>query len=324
MADLFKKIFSGDAVGAPAVAEELEASKQTISQLQGGLSAAHEQIETLEKRIGELEERLKFRGFDINKLKYKDTLLDRTLESVFRIMFGSSLQDYQGIHKGKRCFVVGNGPSLNQIDMTLLKDEITMGSNRAFLGFEKWGFSYDYWMVQDRILADQNADEFCERLSDDIVKFVPYTILKHFDNSKLKNAVPVHMDYTKQCSFSNDPAALHEGFTVTVGLLQIAAIMGFEKIYLVGVDHNYEIPTDNVNEDRKWSGQGLSNHFSEEYTNHANGQVWEMPDIVKMTKAYDAAASWAAENGIEILNATPGTKLESFPKVDFNSLFPMP
>jgi uncharacterized Rossmann fold enzyme len=313
MADLLKNIFrsgpSTDRPAAPEVTEDLDAARQ--------------QIHALEERVADLEKSLKFRGFDINTLRYKDTLLDRTMESIFRILFGRTLQDFQGIHSGKRCFVVGNGPSLNQIDMTLLRDEITLGSNRAFLGFEKWGFVYDYWMVQDRILADQNADEFCEKLPDEVVKFIPYTILKHFNVAKLNNAVPVHMDYTKQCSFSNDPAGLHEGFTVTVGLLQIAAIMGFEKIYLVGVDHNYQIPDDNVNEDRKWSGQGLSNHFSEEYTNHSNGQVWEMPDIVKMTKAYDAAAKWAQENGIEILNATPNTKLESFPKVDFESLFPV-
>lgn len=297
-------------------------SAQDIQTLTEALEQSHQKIQDLEGRLAALEKSVTHRGFDINTLKYKDTLLDRTMESVFRILFGRTLQDFKGIHAGKRCFIVGNGPSLNDIDMTLLKDEITLGSNRAFLGFEKWGFAYNYWMVQDRILADQNADEFCERLPDEVVKFVPYTILKHFNVAKLNNAVPVHMDYTKQCSFSNDPAALHEGFTVTVGLLQIAAIMGFEKIYMVGVDHNYQIPDGNVNDDRKWSGAGLSNHFSEEYTNHSNGQVWEMPDIVKMTKAYDAAAKWAQENGIEILNATPNTKLESFPKVDFNSLFP--
>lgn len=298
------------------------ASPDIRAQLTGPvLEEAQSHIAELEKRIAGLENKLTSRGYDINRLKYKDVLLDRTFESVFRISFGRSLHDFKDIHKGERCFVVGNGPSLNQIDMSLLKNEITFGSNRAFLGFEKWGFAYNYWMVQDRILAEQNADEFCEKLPDDIVKFIPYTILKYFDRNKLTNTIPVHMDYTKQCSFSNDPSGLHEGFTVTVGLLQIAAIMGFKKIYLVGVDHNYEIPEDNVNEDKKWSGKGLSNHFLEDYTNHANGQVWEMPDIVKMTKAYDAAAKWAEENDIEILNATPGTKLNSFPTVDYSSLF---
>lgn len=321
MSDLLKKIFTGNATSDVPVPPQPESLLPQVQDLTRALGEARSEIDVLKGRIESLESTLKFRGYDINRMKYKDTLLDRTMESVFRILFGRTLQDFQGIHAGKRCFVVGNGPSLNQIDMTRLKDEITLGSNRAFLGFEKWGFAYNYWMVQDRILAEQNADEFCERLPDEVVKFVPYTILKHFNVSKLTNGVPVHMDYTKQCSFSNDPSGLHEGFTVTVGLLQIAAIMGFEKIYLVGVDHNYEIPTDNVNDDKKWSGAGLSNHFSEEYTNHANGQIWEMPDIVKMTKAYDAAAQWASENGIEILNATPGTKLESFPKVDFDSLF---
>ena len=55
-----------------------------------------------------------------------------------------------------------------------------------------------------------------------------------------------------------------------------------------------------MNADRKWSGKGLETHFSAAYTNHENGQVWEMPDVVKMNRAYDAAAKWAEENGINI------------------------
>ncbi|MGI3170752.1 6-hydroxymethylpterin diphosphokinase MptE-like protein [Pseudooceanicola sp. C21-150M6] len=280
-----------------------------------------DQVGALEEKIGALENSLRNRGFEINKLKYQATLANRTMESAFRAIFGRSLNEFVDIHKGERCFVVGNGPSLNKIDMTRLKSEITLGSNRAFLGFPKWGFSYNYWMVQDRILADQNADEFAEKIPADTVKFIPYTILKYFNVSNLKNVVPVHLDYTKQCTFSNDPSGLHEGFTVTVGLLQIAAIMGCRQIILVGADHNYPIPESNVNSDRKWSGEGLQTHFSEDYTNHQNGQVWEMPDVVKMTKAYDAAAKWAEENGIEILNASPGSKLNSFPKVSYDSLF---
>ena len=32
-----------------------------------------------------------------------------------------NLQKYQGIHKGKRCFIVANGPSLRKTDLELLR-----------------------------------------------------------------------------------------------------------------------------------------------------------------------------------------------------------
>ena len=269
-----------------------------------------------------LEERLQSYRAELELLKYHSTLTARSLESVFRTLFGRTLRDLQGTHSDdRRCFVVGNGPSLTRIDMSRLRDEVTLGSNRVFIGFQSWGFEFDYWMVQDRILADQSALEFARNLSDDITKFIPYSIIRHFDTNCMKNVVPLHLDYTKPFYFSDDPFAIGEGFTVTFGLLQVAVILGFREIVLVGVDHNYVIPEENVTDDRKWSGRGLSNHFSESYTNYEQGQVWEMPDIEKMSRAYLAAADWASKNGIKIVNASPDTRLEAFPLIDFESLF---
>ena len=45
----------------------------------------------------------------------------------------SKLRKYKNIHKGKRCFIIANGPSLKKIDFSLLKDEITIGMNRIYL-----------------------------------------------------------------------------------------------------------------------------------------------------------------------------------------------
>ncbi len=37
------------------------------------------------------------------------------------------------IHHGQRCFIIGNGPSLQRTDLTKLKDEFTFGMNRIYL-----------------------------------------------------------------------------------------------------------------------------------------------------------------------------------------------
>ena len=41
-------------------------------------------------------------------------------------------------HKGERCFIIGNGPSLKQTDLTKLKNEYTFGLNRIYLAFRRW------------------------------------------------------------------------------------------------------------------------------------------------------------------------------------------
>ncbi len=260
-------------------------------------------------------------GWELDVLKQRAALNTQELNGVFRSMFHASLADFAGRHAGGRCFVIGNGPSLKQIDMSLLKNEITLGSNRVFLGFDDWGYNVNYWMVQDEILVSQNADQMSEELPDDIVKFVPFSLLKYFDVSKMQNLVPVNLDYSKRCTFSDSPDELHEGYTVTVGLLQIAAVMGFKQIVLIGVDHNYNIPASHVNSDGKWTGEGLGNHFSDDYARSNAGQVWEVPYIDLMTKSYGAAATWAREHGVDVVNATPDTNLQTFQKVPFESLF---
>jgi hypothetical protein len=41
-----------------------------------------------------------------------------------------TLLNLRNQHKGQRCFIIGNGPSLRQTNLALLKDEVTFGLNR--------------------------------------------------------------------------------------------------------------------------------------------------------------------------------------------------
>ena len=44
------------------------------------------------------------------------------------------IQDY---YRGKRCFIMGNGPSLNQMDLDLFKDDFVWASNKCYLLFNR-------------------------------------------------------------------------------------------------------------------------------------------------------------------------------------------
>src|ERR1700738_2271379 len=52
-------------------------------------------------------------------------------------------------YRDRRCFVIGNGPSLGKMDLSPLRDEITIGCNGLFLLFEKLGFLPTYYTVED-------------------------------------------------------------------------------------------------------------------------------------------------------------------------------
>jgi len=52
-------------------------------------------------------------------------------------------------YKGKRCFVIGNGPSLNKQDLTLLKGEITIVMNHFHLHPVLQVWQPTFWCLAD-------------------------------------------------------------------------------------------------------------------------------------------------------------------------------
>ena len=48
---------------------------------------------------------------------------------------------------------MGNGPSLLKCDLTLLKDELTVGSNAQYLIWDSMGFTPNFLTVEDRLVA---------------------------------------------------------------------------------------------------------------------------------------------------------------------------
>ncbi len=148
------------------------------------------------------------------------------------------LDQFVGRHEGKRCFIIGNGPSLNQIDMTRLKGEITFGANRGYLGCERWGFAFSYWGVIDFLQIEEYGAEYERALPETTVKFYPfeYAPLRRFENS-----CPLNLPYAARPVFRQTPEELYRGHSVVFTLVQVAALMGCDPIVLVGMDHRYGI-----------------------------------------------------------------------------------
>ena len=43
------------------------------------------------------------------------------------------ISDYKNLHLGKNIFILASGPSLADLDLSLLKNKIVMGLNRSIL-----------------------------------------------------------------------------------------------------------------------------------------------------------------------------------------------
>jgi hypothetical protein len=230
----------------------------------------------------------------------------------WRVASRERLAALKDIHKGERGFIIGNGPSLRQTDLTKLRGEFSFGLNRIYLLFPELGFTTTYFLSINDLVIEQYAAEI---LALPIPKFLTWR-----SHRFLKPTENTHFLYTTYtgAGFARDGRGrLWEGATVTNVALQLAYHMGFSQIILIGVDHNFVSKGD---ANKTVTSQGDDpNHFSPDY--FGKGFKWQLPDLETSERAYRMAKSAYEMAGREILDATIGGKLTVFPKVDYSGLF---
>ncbi len=221
------------------------------------------------------------------------------------------------IHKGQRAFIIGNGPSLKQTDMSKLKGEITFGMNRLYLMFPELGFSTTYLSVVNDLVIEQTASDLAAL---EIPKFLTWRSRRFFQNLQPSTFNLPTFLYTAydSPSFSRDVRGrVWEGATVTYVTMQLAFHMGISEAILIGVDHSYDTkgkPNTTITSD----GDD-PNHFNPAY--FGKGFRWQLPDLETSEIAYRMARKAYEQAGRRIVDATVGGKLTIFEKVDYNSLF---
>ena len=69
----------------------------------------------------------------------------------------ASIGAFRDRHAGDRCFIIGNGPSLQNTDLSRLRHENTFGLNRIYLMFPKLGFETSYFVAINTLVVEQCA-----------------------------------------------------------------------------------------------------------------------------------------------------------------------
>lgn len=222
------------------------------------------------------------------------------------------IKKFKNIHQGESCVIIGNGPSLKTMDLDWLRDKYTFGLNRIYLMFPELGFSTTYYISVNRLVIEQCAA--------DIVDLPMPKFLGWYWRDFLKNAPSInYVRYIKDgtLDFSKDPGhRIWEGATVTYVAMQLAYYMGFQKVYLIGVDHHFK--TKGEPNKIVVTEESDSDHFDPDY--FGKGFRWQLPDLERSEEAYRIAKEVYEADGREILDATFNGKLDVFPKIDYRSL----
>ena len=234
--------------------------------------------------------------------------------------YGKKLASLKDSHKGERCFIVANGPSLTAADLDILSknNEITFAMNRIYKIFNETSWRPTYYVCEDINIFHESTKEINDIPAK--LKFVPVNH-KWFNGVNIDNAMYFWANYDRKRDFPNSfspdiSKQMDSMGTVTFTCMNIAAYMGFKEIYLLGVDHNYTVT---INEEGETVVDNTAkDYFCENYDSDIKDIV--VHDMGQNTRAYRKAKAYCDEHGIQIINATRGGKLEVFPRASFDDL----
>lgn len=256
---------------------------------------------------------------------------ERFLRSKIRFIFFKKDKSYLKIKslkntcKTKRCFILGNGPSLNINDLNLLINEDCFASNRIYDLYDKTIWRPKYYCIQDDKvikaiksnlkLAVKNTEKafliynYKHLYKDDILKdervnlfFQPYISTWRKNNKLDEGCVPFSNDISK---------GIFNGGSIIYPMIQIAVYMGYKEIYLLGVDHNYILNSKGLVDSKLSYCKGIKAiDMKKQYK----------PALELCEFAFREAKKYCENNNIKIMNATRGGKLEVFDRIDLDLL----
>jgi hypothetical protein len=227
---------------------------------------------------------------------------------------------FKDMHKGERCFIVGNGPSLNAGDLDRMKNEASFGTNKIFLIFNETEWRPTYYVCEDEYIFKDSLNEIKANIQ--CPAFYSREMILSLDEFDLRNFLFFQLDARAQWKqnrvprFSEELFLVSWGATVTYTCIQLAAYMGFGEIYLLGCDNTF-VRGVKANGELVFGRDVSNGHFSKDYVK--TNIYYNHIDVINA--AYQTAREYCESHNIKIRNATRGGALEIFERVDFDSLF---
>lgn len=233
--------------------------------------------------------------------------------------------DLRERHTGETCYILGSGPSLNDVDFEALGDQVYFGLNTVFRADNCPELRYH--AMTDRVLyelsgeyGEKQRSELFEELKANVATDGEFfTIYQYLDTVESQGLLSLD-----RCRFVRMyPFSLSRGiFTMpdlTLGIpcshnvaqfaLMCAIGMGFERIVLLGLDHNYFAEDFGHAYQRKKLKRDTENRFARSLGDQhwASWHIW---------RAYQHLQNLALNHNVVIENGSPQSRLDVFPFVE--------
>lgn len=264
-----------------------------------------------------------------NKIKQIRVKINSNLVSILRMN-----EQFRDIHKGKRCFILGSGPSVKNVDFSKLANEYTFTVNH-FARFEKFEeLKTNYHVFGDERIfyssgnstINQESLDYLEKLnnsSKSIQYFIVYSAKRFFEDTRILTLSNINyfynvLDFYKDYKEAFDITKAIPWFPTCIDYcIAIAIFMGFSEIYLLGCECTgfSKLLTSNSSQGSMQTyGYKLSdnerNRLKEQIKTY--GAAEELQLWADIMKDYNFLETYSQKHNIKIINCTDGGILESF------------
>jgi hypothetical protein len=234
---------------------------------------------------------------------------------------------------GRRCFILGNGPSAIELDLEQLAGEVVLSVSNGYLhrGFKTFTpafhcvpqITYGLMTPEDVVSwftemheSIGDAELFLSTTEAHLVRkhqlfrgrVVRYMhLVRDFDELKKNEIIDIAQPVPRVES-------------VPIMALMIAMYLGFNEIVLLGVDHDHFLTS------KYQYAFGLTVQQGRDHTTDGLGGVTlsrhdDFQSLARLWRQYRCLSKIASAQGISIFNSTPGGALDEFERVPLEDWF---
>lgn len=246
----------------------------------------------------------------------------------FRRESQTLLEKWKIDSSGGRCFILANGPSIGDLDISKLQNEVCFGVNATYRLFKDFDWFPEYYVVTQRArlldelevfesIAQRTRFAYC----DDLEYPSPHTFFRSLSprsvlllNQRLsvpawvvkylflRNRIGYFFNHRfRSAQISEDlNKGVCIGKSVVFTCLQLARHLGFDEIYLLGVDMNYS---------------GPKTHFFGN-ANWVPDQNYEL----EVAPFFRSFAKSLNRDGIKVYNCSMQSAVSDFEKLEFEKV----
>lgn len=228
------------------------------------------------------------------------------------------------IHKGQRCFIVLNGPSLNNYDLSKIDKEFSICTN-YFYQTEHYNLikpnyycatDSNFFNVKNNLEKKQHIDNILKSSED--CKFI--FNIKFLENFELTEKV--YITYSKHMptifGIKNELDSISSNFiSVSMYAMNLAIYLGFEEIYLLGYDFEPGILS-HFYKDSDMEEKSKKMQRMETKKEDVCGKYWQYA-MAQYQNYY--IRDYANKKGVKIFNCNTKSNVRAFEFFKYEELF---